>query len=128
MIESGFETSQPTANTLPSAVRSIAFLAVSSTSMRRARIATSAPDSASRVATASPRPRLPPVTRAVRLSRRISIARTPTGALSLAAFHRCDRFDFDQEFLLHEPIDDQQRVRRIRLGAEQLRKQLPALA
>src|SRR6185295_7600984 len=57
----------------------IAATASSSVSLPRARIATSAPDAANRVATARPMPLLPPVTMAERLCRLISmtISRAP---------------------------------------------------
>jgi len=71
---SAFETSQDTASTRPRAVGAIAARAASNASGRRARMATSAPEAAKRVAIASPRPLLPPVITAVRPSSRISIA------------------------------------------------------
>src|SRR5581483_12017543 len=72
----GSVTSQASAATAASEPeRAIAALAVSSVSAFRARIATFAPDSAKRIAVASPSPLLPPVMRAVRPSSRISIAR-----------------------------------------------------
>ncbi len=70
---SAFETSQDTVSTRPRAVAAIAACACANASGRRARMATSAPEAAKRVAIARPRPLLPPVITAVRPSNRISI-------------------------------------------------------
>src|SRR5436190_24080482 len=79
----------------------IAATASSSASLPRAKIATSAPDAANRVATAKPMPLLPPATMAERLFKLISMA------ISLTHFARHHTMDFLARRLAHRFIVEQ---------------------
>src|SRR5258706_13290013 len=80
----------------------IAATASSSVSLPRARIATSAPDAANRIATAKPMPLLPPVTMAERLFKLISMT------VSLTHFARHHTMDFLARRLAHRLVIEQQ--------------------
>ena len=81
-MSSAFDTSQTKVATRPPfAVAVTVCFACSSTSGRRARIATSAPDAANSFAMARPSPMLAPVMMALRPSRRTSIRFLPSMVL-----------------------------------------------
>src|SRR5215218_178371 len=111
--------------TRPLAVFLIAATASSSVSLPRARMATSAPDCAKRVATARPMPLLPPVTMAVRPERLISITKPPTirrsGSRYIPSVPQEPRKGSSRDLARHDAVDFLARGCADRLVVEQHR-------